>query len=75
MDKYSKAVLTVIAVCLVLLTTKEVFVEPVYALDKYHIRAQIIECLDDAKITGYFSSSNGLSANLETKCQYIAPHN
>ena len=63
MDKYTKAVLTVIAVCLVLLTTKEVVIETTYAFS----RSDLIFCLDGARIEGTVDSGYAY-LRLRTDC-------
>ena len=63
MDKYTKAVLTVIAVCLVLLTTKEVMIEPTHAFS----RSDLNYCLDGARIEGMVDSGYAY-LRLRTDC-------
>ena len=51
MDRYTKTVLTVIAFCLVVLTVKEVAIEPAVASDSYII-SRILYCIDGSTISG-----------------------
>ena len=67
MDKYTKAVLTVIAVCLVLLTTKEVVIETADALTRNQFRNDLNNCLDGASIEGTVDSGYAY-LRLQTDC-------
>lgn len=63
MEQYTKTVLTVIAVCLVLLITKEVVIETTHAFS----RSDLNRCLDGARIDGYVLDGYA-DLELRTRC-------